>query len=92
MTDPINLDTTPVPEDWLLVQGNFLANTARNLKIPFRLAGTNPVRCPKSGKVPSHMVPAGILIREQDKPVWDAAIVKKHARSDQKKAHPEWQR
>lgn len=61
----------PVPEGWYLIRAQFISQTARAIKIPFRIAvdgaGYNPPKI-------------GILIREDDKVAMAAAVLKRNER------------
>lgn len=67
-TDPINPDSEPIPEGWMLIRGLRLSNTARMNGIHFRIAQTPP----QGG---GRWIPVGIIIQTSDKEKWDGLMV-----------------
>lgn len=72
---PINLSAETVPEGWFLHEGQYLTNSARAARIPFRMVVRDPEKY-YNGKISSHKVPVGIALREEDRPVWERALAK----------------
>lgn len=77
MNTPIDIGNNPIPAGWFLILGGNLPNIARPAKVGYRVAQRRSA--PGQG---SHWKNVGIIIKQEDIPTWEKAILKARARKE----------
>jgi hypothetical protein len=75
-TDPLQLDEHPIPNGWVLIEGQRLQNTARSCGIPYRLACQNDYN---ERGVKTYSKTLGIIIPEEHQKQMAAGLARRAA-------------